>query len=418
MSYLFDYVERERASFAERPFGPVDAAVLTQAGMIDGAGIVPEPPQRPVVLDRMRALLAPDAGGVRFEDLLRAECFDRMFTGLAAGDVRRLLYELAASPRFRDLRLRGYRSEFDESAHTQFAAMSFTWGSELSFISFRGTDASPTGWRENFDMAYKDEVCAQALAREYVEFMAPRLPGELHVGGHSKGGNLALYAALTCTGRVQSRIGRIWCLDAPGFRAGRFSERDYARLEGRVCRMAPQDSIVGALLECPVETRTVRSSAIGLYQHSVFSWEIADDGVSDGGVASGGVASGGAALGWTAERAASAERDPADFVYLDGPSEFSHTVHEVVSEWLASMDDGQIERAVDALFAAYEASGARDVGDVLAGGGNPIHLAIEAARNLDGESSAILSDAFGELAAIAARHVGRDVAESLFGMRI
>ena len=203
MSYLFDYVERERATFDERPFGPVDAAVLTQAGMIDGAGIVPEPPQRPVVLDRMRALLAPDAGGARFEDLLRAECFDRMFTGLAAGDVRRLLYELAASPRFRDLRLRGYRSEFDEGAHTQFAAMSFTWGSELSFISFRGTDASPTGWRENFDMAYKDEVRAQALAREYVEFMAPRLPGELHVGGHSKGGNLALYAALTCTGRVQ-----------------------------------------------------------------------------------------------------------------------------------------------------------------------------------------------------------------------
>lgn len=398
MPYLLDYVESELAPIDERPFGPVDAAVLTQASMFDGAGIVPEPSGAPALLDRMRCALAPDRVGVRFEDLLCAERFDRMFTGLVADDLKRLLYVLAASPRFRGVRLCGYRSVFDEASHTQFAATSFRWGSGLSFIGFRGTDASVTGWRENFDMTYRPEVRAQSLARDYLELMAPRLPGELHVGGHSKGGNLALYAALTCTDRVRARIGRIWCLDAPGFKPGRFGEADYACIQGRLFRAGPQDSIVGALLECPVGARTVRSSAEGLFQHSVFSWEVAD-----------------AAAGGEGPSPAPSGRAAADFVYLDGPSEFSRVLHEVLLEWLAGMDDARRERVVDALFAAFAAAGARDAGDVLLGGVNPIQLAIDAARNLDDASASVLREALSELASIVTRRAGEDIARALFG---
>lgn len=398
MPYLLDYVEHELAPIDERPFGPVDAAVLTQASMLDGVGIVPEPSGAPALLDRVRCALAPDRTGVRFEDLLRAERFDRMFTGLVADDLKRLLYALAASPRFRGVRLCGYRAVFDEASHTQFAATSFRWGSGISFIGFRGTDASVTGWRENFDMTYRPEVRAQALAREYLELMAPRLPGELHVGGHSKGGNLALYAALACTDRARARIGRIWCLDAPGFKPGRFDEADYARIQDRLFRAGPQDSIVGALLECPVDTRTVRSSAEGLFQHSVFTWEVAD-----------------AAAGGEGASSAAGGRAAADFVYLDGPSDFSRMLHEVLLEWLAGMDDARRERVVDALFAAFAAAGARDAGDVLLGGANPIQLAIDAARNLDDASATVLREALGELASIVTRRAGEDIARTLFG---
>lgn len=383
MPYLFDYLEHELATFDQKPFCPVDAAVLSQACMIDGAGVVPEPSALPALIDRALTLLAPDARGATFASLMRSELFDGMFTGLVPDDIRRLLMALAASPRFRDLRLRGYRSVFDEASHTQFAATTFTWRNAFSFVGFRGTDVSATGWRENFDMTYKDEVPAQKLAREYLEHMAPRLSGELHVGGHSKGGNLALYAALTCSAETRERIGRVWCLDAPGFRAGRFKAEDFARLGSYVTRIIPQDSLVGVLLDCPAPARVVRSNVQGIMQHSVFTWEIADD--------------------------------LSDFVEAERLGEGSQALHDVLAEWLASMDDERCERVVDALFAALGASGARDARDVFLGGKPFPQLVSDAARNLDEASRDVLGAALGELAAIAARRVGRDLAAAIFG---
>lgn len=383
MPYLFDYVEHALATFDQKPFSPVDAAVLSQACMIDGAGVVPEPSALPALIDRALTLFAPDARGATFASLMRSELFDGMFTGLVPDDIRRLLMALAASPRFRDLRLCGYRSVLDEVSHTQFAATTFTWRNAFSFVGFRGTDVSATGWRENFDMTYRDEVPAQKLARDYLEHMAPRLPGELHVGGHSKGGNLALYAALTCSADARERIGRVWCLDAPGFRAGRFKAEDFARLGSCVTRIIPQDSLVGVLLECPVSARVVRSNAQGIMQHSVFTWEVSDD--------------------------------RSDFVEAERLGEGSQALHDVLAEWLASMDDERCKRVVDALFAALGASGVRDARDVFLGGKPFPQLVSDAARNLDEASRDVLGAALADLAAIAARRVGRDLAAAIFG---
>lgn len=410
MPYLFEYVERELATFDQKPFGPVDAAVLSQACMIDGARVVPEPPTRPALLDRVLARLAPDARGVTFAELARTEFFDGMFTGLVPGDIQRLLLLLAASPRYRNLRIHGYQAVFDEADPTQFAAMTFSWKRAFSFVGFRGTDVSATGWRENFDMAYEDEVPSQRLAREYLERMMPRLCGAVHVGGHSKGGNLALYAALTCREDVRERIERVWCLDAPGFRAGRFGTEAYAHLgwhagsggaagsggtagaptsgagEPGACkieRFVPQDSIVGMLLECPVRPRVVRSNAQGAMQHSLFSWEIAED------------------------------RD--DFVTVEHLGEGSQALHDILAEWLAGMDEGRCAQVVDALFAALGASGARDARDVFLGGKPFPQLVSDAMRNLDEGSRSVLGAVLGELAAITARRVGRDLAAAVFG---
>ena len=313
---------------------------------------------------------------------------------------------LAASPRYRNLRIHGYQAVFDEAVPTQFAAMTFSWKRAFSFVGFRGTDISATGWRENFDMAYEDEVPSQRLAREYLERMMPRLSGAVHVGGHSKGGNLALYAALTCHEDVRERIELVWCLDAPGFRAGRFGTEAYAHLgwhadaggagagdaaaagagvQGacKIERFVPQDSIVGMLLECPVQPRVVRSSAQGAMQHSLFSWEIAED------------------------------RD--DFVTVEHLGEGSQALHDILAEWLAGMDEGRCAQVVDALFAALGASGARDARDVFLGGKPFPQLVSDAMRNLDEGSRSVLGAVLGELAAITARRVGRDLAAAVFG---
>ena len=394
--YLVDYVERELATFDEHPFCPVDAAVLTQACMIDGAGVVGAPSRMPAPLARAIARVASRHLGVTFESLVRAERFDDIFVGLVPEDLKRLRFALVASPRYRDLRISCLRDVFDEASHTQFAACAYSWvgphvAHPFSFVAFRGTDARIAGWRENFDMVLAPRVNAQKIARAYLDEVAPLLPGELMVGGHSKGGNLALFAALSCTVGVRERIARVFCLDAPGFNPQTFTDAAYVPLAGRVWRCVPQDSVVGMLLDCPIESVTVESSAAGLDQHSVFSWMLEQRGTDAGDGA-----------GW-------------DFVCRDRPNDASLALHDVVAEWLDSMDAAERGRVVDALFDAIAASGARDARDILCGGQDVWRLVLEASRNLDADARSTLRQAVASLAAIAARRAGKDIAEALFG---
>lgn len=382
MANLFEYLGYELAPFSEREVNAIDAAIFSQACMIDGAGIVPAAPRRPSALSRLRALVAP--GSMRsacFADLARAERFDTMFLGFVPGDLKEMLLRLVASPRYRDVRLVGYQAVFDETTHTQFAATTYVWRDAFAFIAFRGTDTSLVGWRENFDMAYKPVVRAQRLAKAYLETMAAHLACPLMVGGHSKGGNLALFAALTAAPRVQERIAHVWALDAPGFKAGRFGEEDYRPLEGRITRIVPDDSIVGMLLEHHGPERTVESFATGLDAHSAFSWEVAGD----------------------------------DFVGRDRPNDASLGLRAVAAEWLAGMDDARKEQVIDALFAAIAASGVPDARAVFAGGPEIGRAAMEAVHALDADERDLITREFGNLAAIVARRVGQDVAGALFG---
>lgn len=380
MPKLLDYLGYEFASFDEKPLNPVDSAALTQAAMLEGGGLVPAAPDADQSFwSRFTSRLRHPRKPARFSDLIRAERFDSMFTGLVPEDIKQCLFALAASPRFRDMELRDYRSVLDPGTNTQFAAIAFTWHDRISYIAFRGTDTSFTGWRENFDMAYLPIVPAQELALRYVEEVVPTLPGELHIGGHSKGGNLALFAALCCSDGVCERIARVWVHDAPGFRRGRFGPERYERLGGRLHRTLPQDSIVGMLMECPCAFHVVSAEATGIDQHNVFTWKVEGD----------------------------------DFVYRDRLNDSSWLLHDVIRDWLGAMDDDRAHRVVDALFAAIAASGAGDAGAILLGGPNRWGQLVEAAKRLDPESRDVLTGALGELAGVAVRRVGHDVLSSL-----
>ena len=140
---------------------------------------------------------------------------------------------------------------------------------------------------------------------------------------------------------------------------------------------------MGMLLDCPVQPRVVRSNAQGAMQHSLFSWEIAED------------------------------RD--DFITVEHLGEGSQALHDILMEWLAGMDAERCAKVVDALFAALGASGARDARDVFLGGKPFPQLVSDAMRNLDEGSRAVLGAALGELAAITARRVGRDLSVAVFG---
>ena len=161
---LLDYLATEFAPFDEKPFNPVDSAVLSQFCMVRAEGVVPALRERSSFLDLgtiVENLLSPARSAVRFADALRAELYPSMFTGLDPHRVKENLLALAASPRFRDMRVRDYLSLFDTDRQTQFAAMTFVHRKDFAYVGFRGTDTSFTGWRENFNMAYTAPVPAQ-----------------------------------------------------------------------------------------------------------------------------------------------------------------------------------------------------------------------------------------------------------------
>lgn len=124
---------------------------------------------------------------------------------------------LAASPRFRNIQMLGYTEQFDAAEEKQFAAVCFQITPDLCYIAFRGTDSTLVGWKEDFNMAFKCPVPSQKTAVRYLTDAARHCRGKILVGGHSKGGNLAVYAAVKCSEDIQKRIERVYSHDGPGF---------------------------------------------------------------------------------------------------------------------------------------------------------------------------------------------------------
>lgn len=372
MKTIMDYLVTEFATFEEVPFCAVDALVLSEFCMVRMEKVMP--PMREektlggIAAARLRSVLASHRG-LRFKDALLAEYYDEVFVGLVPHKIKDLMLALAASPRFRDMHMSECASVFDEKNNTQFAALSFSYKNKFAFVGFRGTDCSFTGWREDFDMAYMDRVPSQTGALRYLEAVACRLPKTLYVGGHSKGGNLAVYAAAKCDEKTRRRIRRVYCLDAPGFRSGMFSENERAAVVPLIERYVPRESLIGMLMKHSSSYTVVKSSASGAWQHDPFTWGI----------------------------------DGFEFETCDELSQSARFAHDVLNDWLARYDDEEARVIVDAMFSAMRASGAQDFAEIIQPGPRTLALLRDAAKNTDEKTRATLMDAIGDLAEVAAR---------------
>lgn len=378
MATIMDYLATEFATFDEKPLNEVDSLVFSQLAMVRMAESVPLHEGSPSKGSRLlgalkRSLGCEDVQGARFADLLRAERYATMFTGLVPERVKELLLAVAASPRFRTVLIHDYASVFSEAESTQFAAVSFTLPGRFTYLAFRGTDKYLASWKENFDMAYAAPVPAQEAALRYVEEVAQRVGGPLVLGGHSKGGNLAAYAAAKASPRVASRLTAVFDHDGPGFPEDLLDDAERARLQGVLRKTVPQESLVGLLMDERGPYRVVESGGRGLEQHSPFTWRI--------------------------------EQGPegASLVLAEGLAPTARFTAEVLNAWIAGMDAGERRRAVNALFAAIEASGAEDAFDVLMGGPKAIGLLAEAARKTPPGARNVIIEQMKSLAAIAAK---------------
>lgn len=194
--------------------------------------------------------------------------------GLSQLEYLPLLRAAAESRRFADVGVFGYVSEYDREEEKQFDALSFLLPDRSIFCAFMGTDTTIVGWKEDLNMSFLDTVPAQRRAAEYVEAIAAANRGKIRIGGHSKGGNLALYAALHVSGRVQRRIEDVYNNDGPGFAAAPWESAPYLSMKERIHTFVPAESIVGTLLEQVPDYAVVGSHEKFLLQHEPMSWQV------------------------------------------------------------------------------------------------------------------------------------------------
>ena len=192
------------------------------------------------------------------------------FSHLAA----QLLKKLAVSERFSSLVLSDYTNLVSKDQSEQMSAVTCQVGDGTIYVSFRGTDNSLIGWKEDFLLAYTSQTSGQKHAAEYLSKvgLCSNLP--LRVGGHSKGGNLAVYAAAFCAEEVRSKIVEVYSNDGPGFLQEVVDTPEYAAVCPKVRGFIPEEALFGILLENTFPQKIVHSSRKGIMQHDAFSWEI------------------------------------------------------------------------------------------------------------------------------------------------
>ena len=167
-----------------------------------------------------------------------------------------------------------YTAETSEEKEEQFSAVTFTIENRIRCIAFRGTDDTIVGWKENFNMCYMFPVPAQSDAANYLNMVAADWNKDLIITGHSKGGNLAVYAAAYCLPAVQERITAVYNNDGPGFPTSQITLENYSRIRGLMTTLLPEADIVGILLDHEDQYHAVKSNAVGVWQHDGFSWEL------------------------------------------------------------------------------------------------------------------------------------------------
>ena len=268
MKNMLDYIkEFGHVSFEERAFSEIDALVLTELEYLPLEKVVPsdENGENFVTVKEIAEYMQEH----------KQELFDEN-PMMITEERHEVSQVIADAPRFQSLKFFGVVSEWDKDTTKQFAAVTVEVEPSVRLVVFRGTDETLIGWKEDFLMTYSPLVAAQTDAKEYLAKQASLWGGDLMISGHSKGGNLAIYAAATQVEDVQLRIVDIFCFDSPGLYRSVLETKGYQNIVPLAMRYIPQDSLVGLMLESEVPYVIVKSNATGAMQHSAMTWEIED----------------------------------------------------------------------------------------------------------------------------------------------
>jgi hypothetical protein len=372
MANMFEYIKwRGDLSFSQHPFNPVDNIVFSQLSYLPFDNIVPYPAEDKEITIADAAKIFK---GKHDKNIMNI----RSYIIFKEHDPA-LLYALAASDRYKDCKLFGYVNHIDTSKEVQFSAVCINTGDGYNFVAYRGTDLSLVGWKEDLNLGFLDVIPAQQEAVKYLEMMADKIKGPLRVGGHSKGGNVAVYAAANCGKKIQNRISVIYSNDAPGFNDNVLKSDGFAAIKDRIQLFIPQSSIVGMLFEHGCNRTVIRSSKIGLLQHELYSWEVTHN----------------------------------DMIRLEEVTMGSHVLDKTLKDWISNLDNNQREQFCNAFYSILTASEAKSLSELekswLKAGGKMLMFI----ANIDEKSKKLILKTTGELFKAAQRNINSMVKEEI-----
>ena len=314
---IINYVIEAKESFREKGFNAVDSLVLSQFAylrfdeLVPGLSVVEKP--------------------VKIGELAQKEGLDKLYRHVRDGSSNRKLFAaLVESPRFRDVEMNFYVNKIDFKQEKQFSALTYLLNDRAAYIAYRGTDATFVGWKEDFNMTFTSPVPSQEEGIDYLNTVGSLLAGEFKVGGHSKGGNIAIYSSLKSHPSVKKRVTEVFSHDSPGFKENICKSPEYLEMGDRIYKYLPQASVVGMFLQQQENYVVVRSNRTGFMQHDPFSWVV----------------------------------HQGDFQYVETIKSSAKFFNNTINQWLDSLDDEKRELFVDTLYQVISAAEAETVYDL------------------------------------------------------
>lgn len=349
MKNMLDYIkEFGHVSFEERAFSEIDALVLTELEYLPLENVVPsdENGENFVTVKEIAEYMQEH----------KQELFDEN-PMMMTEERHEVSQVVATASRFQSLKFFGVVSEWDKDTTKQFAAVTVEVEPSVRLVVFRGTDETLIGWKEDFLMTYSPLVAAQTDAKEYLAKQASLWDGDLMISGHSKGGNLAIYAAATQVEDVQLRIVDIFCFDSPGLYRSVLETKGYQNIVPLAMRYIPQDSLVGLMLESEVPYVIVKSNATGAMQHSAMTWEIEDG----------------------------------QFIKMEKLTKNSQLNDQTFKKWTESVSDEELELFWNVFFELLFSVGIDTVNDLYGEFMHYVQEFLKAAGNMDEEKRELLT---------------------------
>lgn len=336
-------------TFLEEPFNEVDNVILSLISYIDFSDIVP----------------GFDCGSITIKDASKQfyEKFtkkDLKYSIRAIKGSNELLKLLAETERYQNLPLYNYYYQVDFD--TQFGALCIGLPDKKVYVSYEGTDNYISGWEEDCRFAYKFPTSCQELAIKYLNNVVGFFGPKVYIGGHSKGGNLALVASMYCKGYIKRKIISVFNNDGPGLRKKEFESKEYKKVLPKLKTILPKESIIGILLRHAEDLVFVDSSDVSIYQHDALTWVVQDK---------------------QFKRAKQ--------------SDFSRKVEKASLAWLNKLNDEEREKFIKTLFSIFKKADITDLHEFKKAKLNNTLKIIKEIKNISKENKTMITNCLKEL---------------------
>lgn len=316
MTNLLDYIAwRKDIPCSMAPFNDADYYLLSKIGTLDFSDIVPT-----------------NKCNVSYECAVNEYLnTGRKLGQLSSPNIIDGIKATTTARRYSDIKLSAFRMKCSEQNTEQFSALTLKLPDNTLMVTFRGTDDTIVGWKEDLQMAVKNTVPSQLDAVNYLKYIAATHFGPIIVAGHSKGGNLAVFAASNVAAFVQKRIKAIYNFDGPGFHSSFYLDTNYNNIKDKLHEVIPSTSIIGIMLEKECPLHIVKAQKSGIASHDGFLWEADSDG----------------------------------FVVADDLDNASKNLQTAVKDVLENMTQEEVSLFIDQLFTALEVGGAKTITDIF-----------------------------------------------------